>query len=379
MLDTIKNMLPKKSSKSSNTTTVAPDAAAAAEPQTAAKPSATMQAVRLGKASMQNPGGEGAALETVPIPEPKAGEYLLQMKLRPVNPADVFTFMGIYPGSAPQSEWPMTPGLDGTGIVTKTGPGSSKFSVGQRVSVAGVPAEHGNGSWAEYVSLPEDDLVAVPDSVSDVEAAQFWVNPMAVYGMLTGLNLKEGDYVIFAAAGSALCRMGISLAKHLGLKSIGTVRRDEQREEVLAHGADYCISTASEDVVKRVKEITGGQGASGALDSIGGDNTGVLVSSLRPGGKVWIYGAMGGTEMKLPLMDMLFHTITVSGFWLTPYSKNMSKADRAKTIETVMQLIADKVLQPGSFAGTTYPLAEFAQAIAESNKPGRGGKVFLSS
>jgi NADPH:quinone reductase-like Zn-dependent oxidoreductase len=77
--------------------------------------------------------------------------------------------------------------------------------------------------------------------------------------MLQSLDLPKGAYVVFSAAGSALSRMGIHLAKHFGLKTIGIVRRDEQREEVLQHGADAAVSSASEDVVARIKEITGGE------------------------------------------------------------------------------------------------------------------------
>jgi NADPH:quinone reductase-like Zn-dependent oxidoreductase len=58
--------------------------------------------------------------------------------------------------------------------------GASKFAVGQRVAIAGFPVEIGNGSWQEYAAYPEDDLAAVPDSVSDEEAAQFWVSSISV-------------------------------------------------------------------------------------------------------------------------------------------------------------------------------------------------------
>jgi NADPH:quinone reductase-like Zn-dependent oxidoreductase len=77
--------------------------------------------------------------------------------------------------------------------------------------------------------------------------------------MLETLNIPKGGYVIFTAAGSALSRMGIHLAKHIGLKTIAIVRRDEQREELLEHGATAVISSASEDIVARIKEITGGE------------------------------------------------------------------------------------------------------------------------
>jgi NADPH:quinone reductase-like Zn-dependent oxidoreductase len=85
------------------------------------------------------------------------------------------------------------------------------------------------------------------------------VNPLTAYCLLEVLNIPTGGYVVFSAAGSALSRMGIHLAKHAGLKTIGIVRRDEQREELLEHGCHAVVSSASEDVIARIKEITGGE------------------------------------------------------------------------------------------------------------------------
>jgi NADPH:quinone reductase-like Zn-dependent oxidoreductase len=183
--------------------------------------------------------------------------------------------------------------------------------------------------------------------------------------MLETLNVPTGGWVVFSAAGSALSRMGISLAKHWGLKTVGIVRRDEQREEVEQHGADAAVSSASEDVVARIKEITGGQvsysltaavairhafmlavnarlsaafpssepltlgsnscsthkhppceifneqGAHAGIDSVGGETTSHIVQSLRVGGKVYVYGAMSGFTAQVDLVSLLFHDITV--------------------------------------------------------------------
>jgi mitochondrial enoyl-[acyl-carrier protein] reductase / trans-2-enoyl-CoA reductase len=89
------------------------------------------------------------------------------------------------------------------------------------------------------------------------------INPVAVYGLLNTLNIPKDGWVVFSAAGSGLARMGVHLAKHYGLNTIGIVRRDEQREDVVQNGADVAISSSSEDVVARIKEVTGGKVSSG--------------------------------------------------------------------------------------------------------------------
>lgn len=77
----------------------------------------------------------------------------------------------------------------GVGKVELNGPGASKFPVGQRVVATPWPIMSGNGTWQQYIVIPESVLYAVPDTVSDEAAAQFLVNPVTVYGFLE-VNLE---------------------------------------------------------------------------------------------------------------------------------------------------------------------------------------------
>ena len=72
----------------------------------------------------------------------------------------------------------------GVGKVELNGPGASKFPVGQRVVATPWPIMAGNGTWQQYVVIRESVLYPVPDTVSDEAAAQFFVNPVTVYGFL---------------------------------------------------------------------------------------------------------------------------------------------------------------------------------------------------
>jgi NADPH:quinone reductase-like Zn-dependent oxidoreductase len=92
-----------------------------------------------------------------PVPEPKQGEVLVNAYLRPVNPTDVILIKTGWGGLVPL---PSTPGSEGVGRVVKNGPGASKFKEGQRVAAAPWPQFQGRGSWAQYVAIPEKDLVS---------------------------------------------------------------------------------------------------------------------------------------------------------------------------------------------------------------------------
>ena len=92
-----------------------------------------------------------------PVPELKQGEVLVNAYLRPVNPTDVILIRTGWGGLVPL---PSTPGSEGVGKVVKNGPGASKFKEGQRVAAAPWPQFQGRGSWAQYVAVPEKDLVS---------------------------------------------------------------------------------------------------------------------------------------------------------------------------------------------------------------------------
>lgn len=110
------------------------------------------------------------------------------------------------------------------------GKGVTKLKLGQRV----VPfllhhGEQGSGSWQEYITIAEDYVWSVPDSVSDETAAQFVINPWTAFGLVEDLQIPKGEYLLQTAAASVLGRYVITLAKHyFGIKTINVVRRKEQ-------------------------------------------------------------------------------------------------------------------------------------------------------
>eukprot|EP00877_Chromochloris_zofingiensis_P013456 jgi/Chrzof1/8364/Cz03g07200.t1 len=310
------------------------------------------------------------------IPEPRADEVLVNVTLRPVNPSDVMCCMGIYPAFA--KETPAVPGWDGVGVVVKAGPDATgDFLPGQRVSALGWPAGKGEGSFQEYVSVRPEKLVRIPDGIPDEVAAQFYINPVTVIGLLEVTAVPDDRHLLITAAGSALGRMLIRYAKMQGVKTIGTVRRQEHVDELKALGADEVINTASENLVERVHRITGGAGAWAAVDAVGGDLTLQLSLAVRDNGKIVVYGALAGGEFKGHIISVIFRGLRYEGFWLEPYLANKDDAGRAAVITKIIALMQSGIMVPP--VGKTFPLTDFAAAIEESTKEAKGGKVFLKN
>lgn len=302
----------------------------------------------------------------------------MHMSMRPVNPADIFSLMGVYPGFQPKEHVSKAvPGLEGVGVVAGVGEGVSNVSVGQRV--VGTPfntVEDGVGTWQEYLVAKSSHVVPVPDAIPDESAAQLWVNPVAVYGMFDELQIPKGEYLLQTAAGSVLGRQVIQYAKHVGIKTINVVRRSAQVDELKSIGADEVIvSVNGEGVADAVKEITGGNGAYAGIDAVGGDVFSAVGSSVRAGGTVLIYGAMSGLNATFSIIDPLFRKVTLKGFWLADWFHSRPREEVNKSAMEIFALLEKGVLSP--YAGDKVTLDNIADAIAKATSDARGGKVLL--
>ncbi|EFJ16159.1 hypothetical protein SELMODRAFT_268645 [Selaginella moellendorffii] len=319
--------------------------------------------------------GDGGELEleltSKPVPDPSPGRVIVRILLRPINPTDLVSIRTGRFGH-PVS----TPGSEGYGIVHAVGDGVTKVKVGQRV----VPfmweglKQTGDGSWQDYVSVREEMLSLVPDSIPDEVAAQFVINPWTAIGMLRDLATPRGEYILQTAAGSVLGRQIIQLAKHLGIKTINVVRREEQKEELRQLGADEVICSTTEDVVARVKEITDKKLVHGALDCVGGELTKSVAASVRRGGTVFVYGVLSSMEASIRIHDLL-RQVRVTGWILVNHWE--IEQERNAFISEAWKLLESKVIQP--FSGKRFPLSEFKAAMEASETMARGGKVFLES
>ncbi|XP_024524246.1 enoyl-[acyl-carrier-protein] reductase, mitochondrial-like [Selaginella moellendorffii] len=311
-----------------------------------------------------------------PTPVPGRGQVLLKVLCRPVNPSDVLCIQGRYSGV----QFPFVPGLEGMGEIRELGDGVTGFSRGQRV----FHIFPGAGSWQEYALVPAADVIPIPDVIANEIAAQFYVNPWSAFGMLEVLGAPEGEYVLQTAAGSVLGRMFIQLAHHRGVKTINLVRRDEQKEELKAIGADQVINLKDEGIVKQVSEITGGKMAYATIDAVGEEQCSLTVRSMAK----WTLTPMCAT---LPI-DKSSYMGSICQRWVDTFDAPGVR----KIADTIFELMAKGVMVP--LVGEKFPLERAKEAIRKSlvgvlirnliafnrgfsamQSTARGGKVLLVS
>ncbi len=308
-------------------------------------------------------------MRQLPVPEPGPGEVRLAMRLRPINPSDVLQVRGVYGRRPPL---PAIAGLEGLSLVDALGQGVSGYSIGQRVVPLGL-----QGSWADYVVTQADNLVAIPDGLSDEAAAQVIVNPLTAWIMaVEELKLGAGDWLVQTAAGSVVGRCLIQIAKLRGYKTLNLVRRQEQVAELLAEGADEVLWTEDPKWMDRAQSIVGARGAAAGVDAVGGSLGGSVAMLLKRDGTLLVYGALSMDPLRVAGGQLIFRTLTVRGFWLTDWKIRTPKHERDAIINALLDAMSKGQISPPVEA--IFPLAEFQAAIERADIPGRKGKVLLA-
>ncbi|MDN5901186.1 MAG: zinc-binding dehydrogenase [Brachybacterium sp.] len=298
---------------------------------------------------------------------PTAGEVLLRLVLSPIHHHDLWTIRGSY-GVRP--ELPAVPGSEAVAIVEQLGTGVDSVAVGDRVAVTGVP-----GAWAELFIAPADALLPLPAELPDDAAAQLVAMPFSAVALLEHLDLASGEALVQNAATGAVGRLVAQFARARGLRVISLVRRSSGIEELAAQGIDDVIATDQEDWEEQAREMIGDAHVAAGLDSVGGDAAGQVMSLLGQGGRLVVFGAMGGSTMALPSGPIIFRNLTVEGFWGARVSAEMNPEVRHRLLtEIVTRVLAGEVTLP---AAGTFALDEVVDAVAATLTDGRQGKVLL--
>ena len=232
-------------------------------------------------------GADTLRYEEVEVGTPGPGEVRLKQTAVGLNFIDVYFRTGLYP--APSS--PFTPGLEAAAVVEAVGDGVSDLAVGDRVAYASPPL----GAYAAERLMPADKVVPVPDSVTDDQAAAMMLKGMTAWYLLRRtFKVESGQTILFHAAAGGVGLIACQWAKALGVDVIGTVGSEAKAELAKTYGCAHVIRYDQEDVVERVKEITGGKKVPVVYDSVGVDTFEKSLDCLAPLGMLVCFGQSSG-------------------------------------------------------------------------------------
>jgi len=247
-----------------------------------------------------------------PTPEPAAGEVRIRVAAIGLNRAEIMFREGTY---LAKPVLPSRIGYEAAGTITAVGPGVEGWRVGDRVGTLPTLPMTSHGVWADEAVVPAAALAATPSSLSDAEGAAIWIAYGTAWGgVLEAGGLGAGDAALITAASSSTGVAAIQLANRAGAVSIATTRTAAKREALLALGAHHVVVTDDEDLVARVKEITGGTGAKVVFDPVGGHGVEALAEAAAAGSRIVIYGSLVPEPIVFPFRQALMKGLSLRGY-----------------------------------------------------------------
>jgi NADPH:quinone reductase len=328
------------------------------------------------------------ALEVVEeeCPEPKPGEVRVRVLAAGVSLPDLMMREGIHPETP---ALPFTPGWDFVGVVDRLGDGVSQVEPGQ--TVAALPI---SGAYAEFVCLPQRELVPVPDGLDAAEAVSLVLNYITAYQMMHRLaKVRRGQRVLIHGAAGGVGTALLQLGRLAGLEMYGTC--SSRTASAVSELGGIPIHYDDQDFVTEIRRLTA-EGADVVFDGIGGTNIWRSRRALRPGGKVVAYGLTsslrgGRSAAARPAGRHRFREIRVfaayiAGSWLlpgrkrvVPYSIQWLKRVRPSwfrdDLTALLELLRQKKIKP--VIARRSPLADARQAQELLGQGGVTGKIVL--
>ncbi|MGF1453982.1 MAG: quinone oxidoreductase [Alphaproteobacteria bacterium] len=230
------------------------------------------------------------------LPPPGPGQVRVRHTAVGVNYIDTYHRSGLYPVPLPSGL-----GLEAAGIVEETGPEVTALKAGDRVAYGTGPI----GAYSEAANCPADRVVPVPDGITDDMAAAIMLKGMTVqYLLRRTYPVKAGDTILVHAAAGGVGLLACQWAHHLGATVIGTVGTDEKAALAAQNGCHHPIVYTRDNVVERVKELTGGAGVPVVYDGVGKDTWDMSLDCLKPRGLMVSFGNASGAVPSISVGDL---------------------------------------------------------------------------
>lgn len=345
------------------------------------KAQAQMKAVRF----HQFGGPEVLVYEDAPQPSPGHGEVLVRVKACALNHLDLWIAGGI---PAYHTELPHIPGCDISGIVEELGEGVPSIYLNKQVFISpGISCfkcEHclsgkdhlcesykiigagPDGGYAEFVTVPEANLMNIPEGLSFESAAAFPLTFLTAWHMLTTrAGLQSGQDLLVLAGGSGVGSAAIQIGKLIGARVIATASQTKKLEYAQLMGADFVIDYTKNDFSKEVLKITEKRGVDVVFEHVGPDTFGKSLRSLKMGGKLVTCGATSGPTTDLDLRYIFSRELEILG---------AKMGTRAELIH-VSALIGKGKLKP--VIDSVFPLSEARAAQEKMLQRDFFGKLIL--
>ena len=311
------------------------------------------------------------------LPDPKSGEVQVRILAAGVAFADILMRYGLY---RPVPPLPFAPGYDIVGVVHRNGDGATRFSPGQTVAALTV-----TGGYAQFLNVPESELVPVPDGLDPAQAVCLVLNYVTAWQLLhRAASPAPGAQVLVHAAAGGVGTGALELGRLAGFEMYGTAS-ERKHPMVKALGA-IPIDYRSEDFVARIRALTG-DGVDLALDPIGGWNWWRSYQTLRARARMLVYGLsavigpQGANQMAAVGSFLLLGALKLipdgksAGFYAITTMKKHHPEWFREDLTALFELLARKQISP--VIAKRLPLAAAPRAHEMLERGETTGKLVL--
>ncbi|HEY6902646.1 MAG TPA: zinc-binding dehydrogenase [Puia sp.] len=258
------------------------------------------------------------------VADPKAGpgEAIVRVRAAALNHRDVWIQKGQYAGL----KYPIVPGSDGAGVVVESTAAdwvgkeviiNPALSWGQSPAyqdptdfrILGLPDD---GTLAEYVKVPVQNLAQKPEHLSFEEAAALPLAGVTAYrALMTRGKVQAGEKVLISGIGGGVALFAFQFALAAGAKVYVTSGSPEKLDRAMAMGASGGVNYKNSDWVEQLRHLAGAFDVT--IDGAGGDGMGELLDLAAPGSRVVFYGATRGNPSSLVVRRIFWKQLNVLG------------------------------------------------------------------
>jgi NADPH2:quinone reductase len=250
-------------------------------------------------------------------PEPGPGQVRIRVTAAGIGLPDVFMCRGTYPLTPPL---PFTSGQEATGTITAVGEGV-ELSIGARIMCVTM-FWMGHGSFADECLVAADSAFAIPDGLSDAEAAGFWIPHMTAWvGLVDRGRLAAGDWlaVLGAAGGSGIA--AVQLGHALGAKVVAVVSDEDRSEFCRGLGADATVNHRDGPLASALRDVTDGHGVDVVYDPVGGSLAEDAARALARYGRLLAVGFASGRWPEVAAHELVVTNTSLVGVFAGGYSR----------------------------------------------------------
>jgi NADPH2:quinone reductase len=310
-------------------------------------------------------GPEVLVVNEVPAPTPGPDDLLVEVEAAGLNFIDVYHRIGLYDLAAP-----LTPGLEGAGIVIEVGEDVNEFAVGDRVGWTSVL-----GSYAEQHVVPAEKAIPIPEGLDTGTVAAVLLQGLTAHYLATDtFPLTPGDRCLIHAGAGGVGLLLTQIAKLRGAEVFTTVSSHEKAELSAEAGADHVVVYTERDFKEAIESIAGPKPLDVVFDGVGAATFMDGLDVLRPRGMMVTFGNSSGA---VPEIAPLLLAQKGSLFLTRP-----TMAHYVPTREALLARCADLFdwIRDGRLhvrIDSEYPLADAADAHRALEARQTTGKVLI--